>query len=288
MTGTAALATEWADLLERRPAFREPLAPYSRILAAWARWPGDRIAPLEWGAEACRTRWQRGAPLLADTTPSIPVEAMEDLLGVALESLATLGEDPAALRRFAEAWDRGDIGPPDLVPGPGRVGSVAAQAQSGLDQEGLAFLAYGSLRPVLGDFFVRCAQFVADAPWDLGICPCCGGPPGFADLLDDGRRRLACHLCAATWVFSRLRCPYCGSRNAADLVRLQAEDKEEGYLISACRSCQGYLKELDRRVRWNAGSALVEDWGSPHLDLVAQRAGYWRPVPTLIRIGGTA
>ena len=45
-----------------------------------------------------------------------------------------------------------------------------------------------------------------------------------------------------------------------------------------------YLKELDRRVRWNGGPPAVEDWGSPHLDLVATRAGYWRPVPTLIQL----
>ena len=46
--------------------------------------------------------------------------------------------------------------------------------------------------------------------------------------------------------------------------------------------CGGYLKELDRRVRWNGRSALVEDWGSPHLDLAARRAGFWRPLPSVL------
>jgi formate dehydrogenase maturation protein FdhE len=67
-------------------------------------------------------------------------------------------------------------------------------------------------------------------------------------------------------------------------VRFQGEDKEEGYLISACRACHAYLKEIDRRVRWNAASALVEDWGSPHLDVFAHRSGYGRAVPTLIEL----
>ena len=44
------------------------------------------------------------------------------------------------------------------------------------------------------------------------------------------------------------------------------------------------MKEIDRRQRWNARSPLVEDWGSPHLDLVARRAGYRRAVPTLLEI----
>lgn len=51
---------------------------------------------------------------------------------------------------------------------------------------------------------------------------------------------------------------------------------------------EGYLKELDRRVRWNAGSALIEDWSSPHLDLTAHRTGYWRPIPTLVEVTAPA
>jgi len=44
------------------------------------------------------------------------------------------------------------------------------------------------------------------------------------------------------------------------------------------------VKEVDRRQRWNARTSIVEDWGSPHLDLVARRAGYWRAVPTLLEV----
>jgi len=29
----------------------------------------------------------------------------------------------------------------------------------------------------------------------------------------------------------------------------------------------------------------VEDWGSPHLDLVAQRSGYWRALPSIVELG---
>jgi len=66
--------------------------------------------------------------------------------------------------------------------------------------------------------------------------------------------------------------------------RVSSKDQEEGYSIAACRRCRGYVKELDRRVRWNGRSALVEDWGSPHFDLVARRAGYWRGIPSLIDV----
>lgn len=280
----ARLLAEWNDLLERRPTLREPLAPYRNILDAWAQWASDRLAPLRLSAGDCGDRWRRGVPLLAEAPLSLAPADVEDLLAASLEFLVAIGEENASLRRFAEAWDRGEVGPPALFPGKGRIGSVAVQELVGLSQESLGFLAYGSLRPVLDAYFAECRQHASDSLWDLGICPFCGAPPGWGDVGENGQRRLACHLCAGDWVFARLRCPFCGNRVPHELARLDAEEKEEGYWISVCKACNGYLKEMDRRVRWNAGSALVEDWGSPHLDLIAARAGYWRAIPTLIQL----
>jgi formate dehydrogenase maturation protein FdhE len=67
-----------------------------------------------------------------------------------------------------------------------------------------------------------------------------------------------------------------------DLYRLQAEAQDAGYVISGCRACHGYLKELDRRERWNGGPPVLEDWASPHLDVVARREGYRKALPTLL------
>jgi hypothetical protein len=274
------LLTEWEDLLERRPAFRDALEPLGKVIAAWAAWTGDRIAPLRFTAEATRACWSKGEPLLAVAPPDIPHESVESLFGPALDVLARL-EDT---QEFAEAWDRGDIGPAGLLPARGRIGSIEVQERSHLSMDALAFLAVAGLRPALAAYFAPCREHIADSEWDLSICPCCGAPPGFADLLQDGRRQLACHLCATSWTFARLVCPLCGNRTARDFVRLLAEDADEGYAIGACRACRGYVKELDRRLRWNAGAALVEDWGSPHLDLIAHRHEYWRPIPTLIQL----
>ena len=279
------LLSEWTDLLERRPAFRETLESLGHVLVAWAAWTPDQSASLAWTAKACRSCWSRGEPLLAAAPPDIPRDSVEGLFGPALDILAGLAEDA---QEFGEAWDRGEIGPASLFPERGRIGSFEVQERSHLSQEALAFLAVAGLRPILSAYFAECREHVVGSEWDLGICPCCGAPPGFADLLEDGRRQLACHLCATSWTFGRLVCPLCGNRTARDFVRLLAEDAEEGYAIGACRACRGYVKELDRRLRWNVGSALVEDWGSPHLDLIAHRQEYWRPIPTLIQLAAPA
>jgi hypothetical protein len=273
---------------------REALAPFGRVIDAWGVWADDGLAPLACTTEAASRLWSKGEPLLAAAPPRIVPESVEPLLHPALDLLAGI-EDT---RSFVEAWDRGEIGPVDLLPARGRVGAIELQERCHLSQEAVAFLAIAGLRPALSTYFGRCQELVDAGQWVLGVshptaqacaagapgCPCCGAPPGFADLLEDGRRQLVCYLCDTRWIFARLICPLCGNRATSDFVRLIAEEADEGYAITACRACRGYVKELDRRARWNAGSAIVEDWGSPHLDLIAHRQQYWRPIPTLIQL----
>jgi hypothetical protein len=217
---------------------------------------------------------------MAAAPPLISPESVEPLLDPALDILAGI-EDT---RSFTGAWDRGEIGPADLLPAHGRVGAAAIHERCHLTQDAVAFLAVAGLRPVLRAYFGHCRELVEGNAWDRGFCPCCGAPPGFADLLEDGRRQLVCHLCDTRWIVARLICPLCDNRATDDVVRLIAEEADEGYAITACRACRGYVKEIDRRARWNAGPAIVEDWGSPHLDLIAHRQQYWRPIPTLIQL----
>ena len=280
------LREEWADLLSRRPEFRATLAPYGEILERWARWEPARPLALAWGAAECRERWARGVPLVAEAPPAIRAADVEDLLGAAMDHLAALTDGILpGLERLGEAWDRGRLGPAALLPAPGRIGSADLQAATGLSTDAVEFLACASLRPALEAYLTPCRAHLDAFAWPLGVCPFCGAPPGFSDVLEDGRRRLACHLCGGGWLFSRTRCPFCGTERTEDLVRLEPEARDQGYLVIGCGACRTYLKELDRRVRWNGQSALVEDWGSPHFDVVARRAGYRRPLPLLTELG---
>lgn len=274
------LRADWRALLDRRPSLAGTLSVYDGVLERWAH-AAPGVAPLRWTAAECREQWGRRVPLLADAPVLLPKDDVEALLAPALDLLASVGNaERPAVQRFAEAWDAGEIGPASLFPVPGRVGALGASI--GLPPDTIAFLACASLRPSLDALFIDCRPWLADGDWGLGVCPFCGGPPGFADVTEDGERRLACHLCGGGWVVPRLRCPLCGNDSTRDLARLEPEGKEEGYVLSTCRQCRAYVKELDRRVRWNGGRALVEDWGSPHLDLIAHREGYWRPCTPLI------
>jgi hypothetical protein len=256
---------------------------YGEIIAAWARWAPGRLMPLGWDAADCRGVWESGVPLLPRAPAPIVADDLEELLAFVMERLAVIKQDAVPwLQRVAEAWDQGAIAPAALFPTPGGVGARIAETIGGATTEMAAFLAYGSLRPALEAYFAQARSNLGPHDWAFGVCPFCGAPAAFSDVLEDGRRRLACHLCGGGWFFPRTKCPTCASERSEDLLRLEPESQDQGYVIIACSGCGGYLKELDRRVRWNGQSALVEDWGSPHLDLIAHRAGYRRPAPVLI------
>lgn len=278
------LRAEWQEMLARRRAMGDALALWTSVLDGWHSWDDPGVIPPTWGAQECRERWERGVPLLAEAAPAIAPVSLEELLGPLMERLAAAGPDDAlALGRFAAAWDAGTIGPASLFPTSGKDAAAALQEEVGLPAHLVGFLAHAGLRPALETFFSR-VRTLPEGSWDRGFCPWCGGLPSYGDLLEDGRRRLSCHLCGGAWTAARLRCPFCQAWQSGDMVRLVAEGAEEGYFVEACLSCRGYLKGVDRRERWNAASPLVEDWASPHLDYYAAREGYWRGTPSLAQL----
>jgi len=276
------LREPWRDLLARRRALAASLAPYAEMLERWSAWTPPGRA-LTWSAARCRESWARGVPLAAEAPPPLGVDDVEDLLGAAMEDVAARDSmRAAALQRLAGAWDAGAIGPQALLPSREGIGEGRVESASGLDTAAVTFLAYATLRPALEAWLAPARPHFEGVDWGRGVCPFCGAPPGFADVVEGGHRRLTCHFCGGAWGFAKLRCPLCGVEGTKDLRRLQAEAEDAGYVITGCRACRGYLKELDRRERWNGGPPVLEDWASPHLDLVARREGFAKPVPALL------
>lgn len=271
-------------MLERRAEWRELLGVWTRVLDAWVAWRPGALRPLDWEEAWCRQRWQRGVPLLLEADLELPPEAVEELIGPVIEPLALCGADEEqALRAFVRQWDEGGAGPADLLPLLGKGGSLGLAQARGVRVPLAAFLAHAGLRPPLETYFSRVRALPARL-WSADMCPWCGGPPGFVEVLTDGRRRLCCHLCGGAWTPVGPRCPGCGGEEGGTLERIDGDVGEPGDFLEGCQLCHGYLKGVDRRQRPTALSALVEDWGSPHLDALAMRRGYQRPTPSVAQL----
>lgn len=282
------LLESWADLLQRRPTLRAALTVYDPVVAAWASWSPPRPLSPSLDAATCRARWESGTPLV-DVARQLRADDVEALLGSVMDVLArAVPRLAAGLQRFAEAWDSGRLDPGALLSASHHP-SGAAGPLVDLDPPVVALLATLGLRPALDTLYAPLREHLADGMWAQGNCPFCGGPPGFTDVVEDGRRRVSCLRCGGAWLFAKLRCPFCGVDGARHMARLTPEDpREEGYVIAACRECRAYVKELDRRTRWNGGPPILEDWGSPHFDLIAQRERYWRPDASVVLLAGAA
>jgi hypothetical protein len=107
-------------------------------------------------------------------------------------------------------------------------------------------------------------------------CPCCGGAPRMGRFEhEEGRRFLWCDLCNLEWVFPRITCAFCLNQDHKKLGYLTIEGTEN-YRIDVCEICHGYLRALDERGLPEGPRAdfLVEDVGTFHLCMVAERDGY--------------
>jgi hypothetical protein len=89
-----------------------------------------------------------------------------------------------------------------------RVPRESLDAPENLPKEGLRQVAFVSMRArparSTGPSSARSTSTqmseLGDSVWGLGVCPFCGAPPGFGDLVEEGRRRLACHYCGGGWI----------------------------------------------------------------------------------------
>jgi formate dehydrogenase maturation protein FdhE len=102
------------------------------------------------------------------------------------------------------------------------------------------------LWPFLSRYSEALSPLVQQEAWVRGVCPICGGRPDFGFLEKEvGARWLLCSRCDARWLFRRLECPYCGSRDEERLSYLASENGL--YRLYLCDVCREYLKVVDLR-----------------------------------------
>ena len=241
--------------LGRRRRWRARCGFWTAVLDGWAAGRAGALEPLAVARRSAASAGSAGVPLLAEAAPEIPTRSVEELLGPVMERLAAGGPEtrrsaPALRGRpgMAAQWGRAD-----LFPARARIGRPRSRSASASGPPAWHSSPTRGCGPALETYFAAVRE-LPDGVWTAASAPGAAAP-GYGDLVEDGRRRLSCHLCGGAWIAPRLRCPFCESWESRDLVRLLGEGVEEGYFIEACRSCHGYLKGVDRRQRWNAGVA---------------------------------
>jgi FdhE protein len=149
---------------------------------------------------------------------------------------------------------------------------------TGLDKgEGETSLAQMSadlaLKPYLEWAAEKVLPHVEMERWRRKYCPVCGGAPDFAFLGEElGTRYLLCSRCSSQWPYSRVGCPFCGTRDHTKLSYYLSED--ELYRLYVCQDCRRYLKVLDQRKVGRRVLFPVERVTTVGMDVAAQQEGY--------------
>ena len=113
--------------------------------------------------------------------------------------------------------------------------------------------------------------------WEQGYCPTCGSWPLLGEYRGlEQTRLLRCGLCASEWAIDRLVCPFCGSRNHADLGYLYVEGDEHKRAVT-CENCRSYVKMLATLTPIPPIELAIHDLATIHLDMVALEQGYAAP-----------
>lgn len=231
---------------------------------------GD-IEPVRLDPVTARSRLQAGQPLL--TAMAVPVDAraaghiLDEICGIvgtpeAVHLRAAAKERPIAFQAVAEA----------IV-----AGQEPRLEEEGVSPEFTAFVLLASLRPSFRRHAEHLRHLAEEAPWGQPTCPICGSVPALAELRGEpGRRYLRCALCEAAWRVPRLRCPFCGTTDHAQLRYLRIED-EAGVRLDLCEACRHYLKT---RIL-PGGEAETDPFGwdlaTLHLDTLARAQGFFGP-----------
>jgi len=113
-------------------------------------------------------------------------------------------------------------------------------------------------------------------------CPACGERPQAAVLRGEGdgaKRWLLCSLCGNEWEFRRIVCPNCGEEDHRRLPVYSAAQFAH-VRIEACDRCHTYLKAVDLSKN---GLAVphVDELATVALNLWAEQSGYHAMQPNI-------
>ena len=214
-----------------------PLLPFEAFQPDWAQ---------------VQTVWRQIVPW-ATMDSEISCEITDDLRNI--------GSDPGLLREAAEMWYRG-------------LSLKTLPVAQSIDVELLTSVVGATLKPFLSAYSELLLPGVEQESWRRNYCPICGGKPDFSSLKEGGTRWLFCSRCDGEWLFSRMECPYCGTRNQEALAYFTGEEQPGLYRLYVCEECHTYLKGIDSRVSDAEVMLALERVRTLDLDRQGQEKGY--------------
>ena len=223
--------------------------------------------------ENIRQRTAKGLPLVSFDDLALDWAQVQDtfakvttvfagypqLFGEIPERLKKPGAGRLLTKRVVKAWFTGKELPATIL--------------DGASKNLMWTIIQATLQPFLAGYASALQSSVDQENWRRGYCPVCGGSPDMAALKPEyGARWLLCSRCNTEWLFQRLECPYCGTKEQSELSFLT--DDEQLYRLYLCEHCKCYLKAIDLRKAETEVLLPLERLYTIDLDKQAKERGY--------------
>jgi FdhE protein len=200
------------------------------------------------------------------------------------ESLCQIGKDSnphmaEQVRKIKEALDNKKINLKNLLKERVKEQKIEQVANEFLlDKKVFSFLIQSSMKPSIETGMEKLRNELDPETWLKGYCPVCGSLPSLSLLKEEvGKRYLICSYCGYQWRIDRIFCPFCNNQEQGSLQYFSGEG-EEAYRIELCDKCHQYIKTIDYRTL-EQSDPVLEDLATLHLDILASKKGYHRPIP---------
>jgi FdhE protein len=234
-----------------------------------------RVIRPDLGEHLVRERLREGIPLLLfeDFHPDwnqVQAVLKQIIARVAVDSevpremhddLRNIGSDSGLLREAAEVWYRG-------------LSLKTLPVAQSVDVELLTSVLGATLKPFLSAYAALLLPEIEQESWRRNYCPVCGGKPDFCSLKEGGTRWLFCSRCDGEWLFSRMECPCCGTRDQEALAYFTSEEQPGLYRLYVCEECHTYIKGMDSRLSDADVLLPLERVRTLDLDKQGQEKGY--------------
>lgn len=275
---------------KKRPGYKEILGFFKYIIREQYKIkPLIKVEQIDINEETVKTHMKEGFSLIDKKDIKLDMDSATNLFKKMCRGLLRKDVNIAVeAKKISQAVRKKEVDLEELfrrvVEGDtGYVDFIANKA--GLHRWLLNYLAESSIKPVFVAYAESLKGYVDQQSWYRGYCPVCGSQPERGELqMDFGERFLECSSCSFKWRFRRVVCPFCGNGDSQKLRYFNTEADGKAYRVDVCDECKKYIKTMDLRELGSEVIPIVDDIGTLHLDIIAEKEGYTRGVPGILEM----
>jgi FdhE protein len=271
-----------AVMVMERPSHKQVLEFFGKVITEQYKIrPKFKTIPIDIDKESLKVRIKEGFPLVDKSDLKIDFASATKLfrrlckvLSRSKKATPDAERIDLALRNkhidLTELFKQSCVGNDEYI--------TEVSKKLGLKDGVLSFLAQSSIKPIFEAYASELKNYVDQEHWWRGYCPICGSEPFMAELKNEGGveggRFLVCSICSYEWRFTRLKCPFCENDDHEKLRYFYTEKEGRAYRVDVCEKCKRYIKAVNTAELGIDFIPLIEDIGTLHLDILAQKEGY--------------